>query len=207
MRTVVPFRLLRSSMLALTTLSLAAGAHTAGGGSLPEPILLLALAAFTLMGSMLACRWKLTTPVILALLSGSQLALHLGFEFLSANPMSDAMQSTLQTATEHGHQHGTTMVHYFPQAMPAHNSDSPGMLIAHLVAIALTGLLLSRGEAALWALADWLRPLFQLTAPSALPTPFRLRWSDRPVERAVPQRYLNAQRWRGPPSSRISISL
>jgi hypothetical protein len=46
-------------------------------------------------------------------------------------------------------------------------SLSAGMLLAHVVATGLLVLVLARGEAALWALADWLR--FRVRAFSVRP--------------------------------------
>ena len=43
------------------------------------------------------------------------------------------------------------------------------MLAAPVLATALTALMLARGEAALWSLAAWLRPLVRQSTVTALP--------------------------------------
>jgi len=65
-----PFHFLRSSALATVILTLAAGAHLAGGGELPAPAILLAVLALTALGSTTATRLRLGFPAVAALLGG-----------------------------------------------------------------------------------------------------------------------------------------
>ncbi len=78
-----PFHALRSAMVALTVLSLAAGAHTLAGGQLPSPGILLALLALTGLASTTATRLKLNLPAMAGLLGAGQLVLHNAFTAFS----------------------------------------------------------------------------------------------------------------------------
>ena len=78
-----PFHALRSAMVALTVLSLAAGAHTLAGGQLPSPGILLALLALTGLASTTATRLKLNLPALAGLLGAGQLVLHEAFTAFS----------------------------------------------------------------------------------------------------------------------------
>ena len=78
-----PFHALRSAMVALTVLSLAAGAHTLAGGQLPSPGILLALLALTGLASTTATRLKLNFPAMAGLLGAGQLVLHEAFTAFS----------------------------------------------------------------------------------------------------------------------------
>ena len=78
-----PFHALRSAMVALTVLSLAAGAHTLAGGQLPSPGILLALLALTALASTTATRLKLNFPAMAGLLGAGQLVLHKAFTAFS----------------------------------------------------------------------------------------------------------------------------
>ncbi|NUP60178.1 MAG: hypothetical protein HOQ06_11995, partial [Pseudarthrobacter sp.] len=71
-----PFHAFRAAALATGILSLAAGAHVAGGGQLPAPGILLAVLALTSLASTAATRLRLSFPAVGALLAGGQLALH-----------------------------------------------------------------------------------------------------------------------------------
>ena len=155
----------RSAVVAAAVLCLAAAAHTAAGGTLPHPAVVLALAALTWLPVMILAGRRLAPATILAVLAGGQVALHQAFELFG----------TVECAPA-----GSLAEHAGPRASPAtpvirqwrwtvwprrrHTGDSPGMLAAHLLATALTALMLARGEAALWELAAWLRPLVQLPA-------------------------------------------
>ncbi|WP_394940310.1 hypothetical protein [Psychromicrobium sp. YIM B11713] len=202
MRAVAPFRLLRSSVLAASTLSLAAGAHTAAGGRLPDPLLFAAMASFTLLLCMLVSRWRLGTTAVLSLLIGSQFALHQGFEWFSASPMPFPL-----SGMQH---HGMQLMQQPIAGEATHNmvssgmNDGLGMLSAHAVATVLTALLVARGEAALCALADWLRPLLSPPSPALLPILTGKLIAPQRTVRAEPQQFLTALRLRGPPSFGLS---
>jgi hypothetical protein len=196
----VPFHFLRAASVATGILALAAGAHTAAGGKLPAPGILLAVLALTALACTAATRLRLNFPAMTVLLGAGQFVLHEVFTACSAaglgidpdapdlHHVSRAASPIIGTAAGHLHQ-----------------PDSPAgtlMLLAHALATVSCALLLAKGEAALWALAGWLRPLFRLpeavrpdagvrpAVPGPPPVaPFR-RWRNlRPDSR------------RGPPSA------
>lgn len=196
-----PFRLLRSGVVALSTLFIAGGAHIGAGGQLPALPILAAMASLVLLLCVLLAQWKLTTPAMLAVLAASQLALHQGFEWFAIGPMSEVTLGL-------GHQHG--MPSHIPDlAMPEHLANSGGvlMLFMHCAATAMTALLLARGEATLWALAAWLRPLIERTMPVFVPLFRRPDSPPRSIEKPLPECYLSSHRWRGPPSHWMTFKL
>lgn len=192
-----PFHVLRASALATGILTLAAGAHLAGGGQLPAPGIMLAVLALTILASTTATRLRLGFPAMAALLGGGQVALHGLF-----NAFSGAATAAVTVAPSgHHHDPAAELQAYAGLAPLAGHLHQPGasgplMLAAHALATIGCALLLAKGEAALWALAGWLRPLAGLpravvfhTTPSApvatlpaLPArqPWRnLRWDSR----------------------------
>lgn len=194
-----PFHLLRSSALAAVMLTLAAGAHVAGGGRLPAPGIVLAILALTGLASTAATRLRLTFPAVGALLGAGQLALHEAFTAFSAPAVS------LGPAGQHsGHQHGgaTQVLPELATAVGHAPGAAPLMLAAHALATLGCGLLLAKGEAALWALAAWLRPLAGLPrheAPDPVPRVFDV-FPPAAVPRR-PWRNLRQDSRRGPPSA------
>lgn len=203
MAATAPFRLLRSSIIASTSLCLASAAHTAAGGTLPEPLIFTAMIALTLLASTVVSRWKLGPVSILGILALSQLSLHQCFEWFAFSPMTGA------SSTPHQHQHGSALAE-LPAMLPAHSAHSAdsaglGMLLAHVIATIIVGLMVARGESVLWALGDWLRPLLRLLMPAVLPVPRQPAAASAPTERAKPQRFLRAARWRGPPPTGLSL--
>lgn len=172
----IPFHLLRSTTVAGTVVLLAALAHILGGGSLPGAGIMAAILALTGLVSTLATRRQLRLPAMTAVLGTGQLALHEVFTALSV-PASGTywvvgtghhLAGQADLVSEHGLP--------FSQAVDAaaghaHQVDSPLaalMLTGHIVATLLCAGLLAKGEAALWLLAAWLRPLVQLPSPVAL---------------------------------------
>ncbi|TGJ95702.1 hypothetical protein DLJ96_14450, partial [Actinotalea fermentans ATCC 43279 = JCM 9966 = DSM 3133] len=55
-----PLRVARAGLVATLVLALAALAHRVGGGTLPHPLILLALASFTMAGATFVARFRLT---------------------------------------------------------------------------------------------------------------------------------------------------
>lgn len=195
-----PFHFLRSSAVATVILSLAAGAHLAGGGELPAPAILLAVLALTALGSTTATRLRLGFPAMAALLGGGQLALHK--LFTAFGPA--AVGAAPTTAAPHeAHLAGAELL--APAATHLHGADAasgPLMLAAHALATLGCAILLGKGEAALWALAAWLRPLAALpraVAPAAVPPAL----AGFPTFAAPlrPWRNLRQDSRRGPPSA------
>ena len=160
-----PFHLLRASSVAAVILTLASGAHLAGGGQLPTPAILLAVLALTTLGSTTATRLRLGFPALAALLGGGQLALHEMFTAFgspgaaapgAASPHTAHLAGADVLAPAAGHLH------------PTDTASGPLMLAAHTLATLACALLLARGEAALWALAAWLRPLAALPCAAVI---------------------------------------
>lgn len=194
-----PFHLLRSSAVATVILTLPAGAHLAGGGALPAPVILLAVLALTGLASTMATRLQLGFPAMAALLAGGQLALH-GL-FTAFGPHAAGRVPT--GASPHaGHLPGTDIITSAVHLAGTEAGSAPLMLAAHALATLGCAILLAKGEAALWALAAWLRPLSALPraeVPDAVP----------PVLAAFPTAAVLLRPWRnlrqdsrrGPPSA------
>lgn len=206
-----PFHALRSAMVALTVLSLAAGAHMLAGGRLPSPGILLALLALTALASTTATRRKLTFPATAGLLGGGQLVLHNAFTAFSGPAISPARPGAASEPAGHAAPH-----HLGPIPLPVGDGQLAAsgldsqlallpllMLAGHALATLLCAVLLARGEAALWALAAWLRPLLGLpvpVAPAAVAAPPVV--TGRPADSApLPWRNLRRDCRRGPPAA------
>lgn len=173
---------------------LASAAHVLGGGVLPAPAIMAGLAAVSMLPVLLLARARLAAPVIVTVLVLGQLALHEAFCRLSS------AAGFIPVAGGHPHfaqVHGPAPV----MAMSGAAHPAPGllMLILHAVATVATGLVLAKGEEALWCLAAWLRPLVRLLmVPTMCPLPSR---SPVRVLR-VPSRWRNLRLLclRGPPA-------
>ncbi|MDM7991621.1 hypothetical protein [Arthrobacter sp. zg-Y877] len=198
-----PFRLLRSAVVAAVIFALAAGAHVAGGGVLPEPVLLLALAAFTLAGTSATAGRRLPAGSLFLVLAAAQLGLHGAFRVLTSGV------HCLPGASTH---HGVAMVCPAPaagvQELGAHqlsglhtfqHDAGTALFLAHLAAVVLSALALARGEDALHATAAWLRPLFTVPAPVRFRI-VRPAAAPRPAVGTTRTRYCPATPLRGPPS-------
>ncbi len=162
---LAPFRLLRAAAISATVLCLAAAAHVAGGGTMPAAGVVIGLSVLTLLPVTLLAGRKLGPITMGAILAGSQLVLHQAFTALS----------TTAVCTEAGHHAyagaGSLECVAGAAGVAVHGPAEHGaaMVVAHVLAAALTGLLLVRGEEALWALAAWLRPLAKLPSAVVLP--------------------------------------
>jgi len=201
-----PFHALRSAMVAMTVLSLAAGAHTLAGGRLPSPGILLALLALTALASTTATRLKLNLPAVTGLLGAGQLVLHEAFTAFSGSDLSPALAGAASGRGDLAHHVGWVPL---PSGIGS-TLEAPGldpglsllMLAGHALATFLCAVLLARGEAALWALAAWLRPLLRLPAPvtpDAVAVPAATGW---PADSApLPWRNLRRDCRRGPPAA------
>ncbi|MEV7647084.1 hypothetical protein [Arthrobacter sp. NPDC089319] len=165
----------RSAVVAAAVLCLAAAAHTAAGGTLPPPAVVLALGALTWLPVMMLAGRRLEPGTILAVLAGGQLALHQAFELFGT--VQCAPSGVAEHAGHAGHAGHAAVA--LDCVAASHAGNSPGMLAAHLLATALTALMLAGGEAALWALAAWLRPLVQLPAVPAAPVRASLPLSEQ----------------------------
>lgn len=195
-------------MVALTVLSLAAGAHTFAGGQLPPAGIGLALLALTALAATSATRLKLNFPALASLLGAGQLVLHEAFTaFSGPAPGVSGPGGGLPPHHAGALPHSVS----FSAQLAASGLDpqlpvvpllSLLMLAGHALATLLCAVLLAGGEDALWALAAWLRPLLRLPAavtPDAVAVPAPTGW---PVESApLPWRNLRRDCRRGPPAA------
>ena len=192
------FRLCRAGVVAGATVFLAAGAHLAGGGSLPDPLIVAAILALVLVPAMALSGRKISAASMFGMLGFGQFALHAAFDALSVSALSvSAPASQIAPAASHVHVLGALST-----AAPAGHvhGESVPMLLTHCIATALVALVLARGEAALWALLAWLRPLVRLlTAIAFHPVPQLPSFTEEPL--APAWRSLRLPARRGPPSS------
>ncbi|KRE69097.1 hypothetical protein [Arthrobacter sp. Soil762] len=195
-----PFHFLRAASLSTGVLTLAGGAHVAGGGDLPAPGILLAVLALTVLAATTATRLRLSFPAMLSVLGAGQFILHEAFTAFSS---SGTTVGTAASGLHNAHFAGATAP-VITATGHVHDAGSAGilMLLTHTLATGACALLLARGEAALWALAAWLRPLVRLPetvtpdagTPRAVPGP-------PAVLPLRPWRNLRQHSRRGPPSA------
>lgn len=178
-----PFRLLRTTVMGATVMTLAAGAHLLAGGTLPVAPIMAALLALHILCSTIATKFRLSLPVMVAMLASSQLVLHQGFDALSHGAQLTGTSLTNAQGNElvahHSmspEAHASAMLAQATTAMAgtamgpgveamAHANHLSGwMLAAHVASTLAAAALLASGENALWSLANWLRPLYRLAA-------------------------------------------
>lgn len=200
-----PFRLLRASVITGVVLSLAGTAHMAGGGVLPAPGIQAALAVLTMLGVTIAAHRRSSVPGLAAILGAGQLLLHQAFETTTAAAacapsVTEAPASHLShiagsvnSISCQGAAGGAGVLMAHPGVM------GPAMLAAHALATLATAVVIAKGEAALWALAAWLRPLLDLPAPVALLPRPRPAPVIAAAPAAQPRQFLSVRTLRGPP--------
>ncbi|MBT2536174.1 hypothetical protein [Arthrobacter sp. ISL-69] len=197
-----PFHSLRAAMVAAMIVTLGAAAHVVAGGELPVPGIMLAVLALTGMAATAATRLRLNFPAMAALLGAGQLVLHEAFSAFSS-------PAGTVHANVPGHHPAAPSLAGFPleTAGAAHvHHAAPWaaslMLAGHALATLACALLLAKGEAALWSLAAWLRPLVQLpeaAMPDVAAAPAAAGW---PADSApLPWRNLRPDCRRGPPAA------
>jgi hypothetical protein len=200
-----PLTLPRALTITGLILGLAATAHTAGGGRLPAVPVFVLLAALVLLPVTVLARRRLNLASIATVLGAGQLALHAAF---TAFPRPADHCTTTEMAA-HGHHQVAGMPDCVAGTMAMHAVlPGPGMTAAHLVAVALTALLLAHGETALWRMLAWLAPLafalhIRVLPQWAAPAPPRMLF----ISRLHP--CLRIPALRGPPvvSSRAAVAL
>lgn len=159
------FRLFRTGLIGSVVLGLAAGGHLAGGGQVPALFVLVALSGVTMIPVAALTRFRLSFPILTALIGAGQLWLHWALDVLTVGSPSAVPPALLA-----GHaSHGTMQMGHetFAVTAPAHVA-APGalMFVSHVVATFATALLLARGERALGILASWLEPLLRRAQPA-----------------------------------------
>lgn len=181
-------RALRGVAATITATLTAATAHTLAGGGAPAPLLLVAVAALAapvavaLAGRRLSV-WRTALTVVLA-----QLLLHVAFSLTAGLDPS--------AGSSHVHHGGTLLAGSALSILP-----SPPMLLAHVLAGALTVVLVYRGERMLHAIGRGIRNLFSPPAvvrPLAIPAAPRIapvRVAPRPATR-----FTHDLSRRGPPA-------
>lgn len=161
-------RQVRSAVLAVVVLALAATAHVLAGGELPTLLVLSGLALGTACATWALTRFRLGRVAILAVLGAGQFLLHQAFELFGP---SSAVATT-------GHDHSAAaMAAQLSSATPMTGmTDSLPMVTAHVLATILAALVVAHGERALWALLAWCTPLarvLRLVLPPVTPRPAR----------------------------------
>ena len=207
-----PLRLLRSLIVTGVIVGLAAGGHLFGGGNLPAPMITVALAALVLVPVTWLTRRELSFTTLLGLLGAGQLVLHEAFSTLSVS----AVCQTPVTGGSHLHA-GTSTLHCLPSAstgasagMDAHAAagvDPMAMLAGHVLAVLATAWFLRRGEASLWQLLAWIRPLVHVLRPVAIPVAGPTTFARNPVFIPAPWRNLRLHSLRGPPAAALPRAL
>ena len=210
-------RLTRTAFFAVSAVGLASAAHLASDGDVPRPMAVLGVPVVMLVVHLLAAGRR--GPVGLFLGMGlTQIGLHLLFMSASitgacatGSAGSTGSGSTGSGSTGSGStgsmagmamtgQHGHLACDTGSAAAEALLPSSP-MLLAHLLATLVLVALLSRGEAAVWALAACLRFRFALPRVSVLlPAVRRLPVAARARLHPTPTVHLRSIRRRGPPS-------
>jgi hypothetical protein len=194
-----PLRFLRACLITISTLSLAAAAHTGAGGHLPGISVLVLLAVLSLAPVMLLCRYRLGLPVMAGVLATSQTALHWAFTTLAET----AEHCTGPGIPAHGHHQPVTFTDCATTSGIVAGHELTGgsgaaMFAAHVLATAATAVLLARGEVALWQVLAWLKPLAAILAPAPLPARARIL-TRHPETVVVPHPALLVPALRGPP--------
>lgn len=211
-----PLRLLRSLIVTGVIVGLAAGGHLFGGGNLPAPMITVALAALVLVPVTWLTRRELSFTTLLGLLGAGQMVLHEAFSTLSVSAVCQAPV----TAGSHLHA-GTSSLHCLPSASaaasaaasagmdahPASGVDPVAMLAGHVLAVLATAWFLRRGEASLWQLLAWLRPLVHVLRPVAIPVAGPTTFARNPDFIPAPWRNLRLHSLRGPPAAALLRAL
>lgn len=200
-----PFRILRSVAMGGSVLGLGISAHVAAGGSLAAPLIMIALAAVTMATATVLTVRRLNVAVLLATLLGSQWLIHTVLE--AASTSGTASAGAINTAGQA--MHGMTMDLHGAMPLPSTSmhsmADHPWMTVAHVAAAVVSALMMAKGEAALWMLAAWLRPLLALPDVVVLESPTRRVLSQRVASSRAPWRNLRTHKDRGPPSVLVPI--
>lgn len=197
-----PLRLPRALLVTTAVLGLAVAAHTAAGGSLPPLAILALLAALILAPVTLLSRRRITLPAMALTLGAGQGLLHSVFSLFHSVT---GHCTTSGMATHHGNHTNAipdcSSVGAITGATHHMGQDLGGALMVstHVLAVVLTALILAHGEAALWQLIAWLRPLAAQIRPRLLPAFVRLLVLGDRTFAPVPYVGLDMLAPRGPP--------
>jgi hypothetical protein len=203
-----PLRLFRAALVTSLAVSLAVAGHVLGGGQLPDAVTLAVTAAFLLAPAAWLARRQLSFAVLFGVLGAGQLTLHAAFTAFSPGasclpqlPLAQLLaQLPLAQLPPAHYGHGGLSCTAAMETMPMDvGANSPAMLAGHVLATLATAWLLRTGEAALWQLLAWLRPLVRLPRPAGfIPASHRpAAWPTVVV--AAQRRNLRHDTLRGPP--------
>jgi hypothetical protein len=203
-----PLRLFRAALVTSLAFSLAVAGHVLGGGQLPDIATLAGCAAVLLAPAAWLARRQLSFATLFGVLGAGQLMLHTAFTALSPGvsclpqlPLAQLphFQLPLAGSLAHGGHAGLSCSAAMENMPMGPSGDSPAMLAGHVLATLATAWLLRSGEAALWQLLAWLRPLVLLPRPAGF-TPATHRPGAWPtVFVAAHRRNLRHDTLRGPP--------
>ncbi|MFC8924186.1 hypothetical protein [Cellulosimicrobium sp. NPDC057127] len=205
-----PLRLARAALVATLVLALTAGAHAVAGGHLPEPLVLAALGAFTLAGTMVAARVRFTAPRLVALLGGAQLALHAALDTLGHGAATCVPGATAARHVLHDGVVTACTAAPVPDAATALASSAhvgpaaagAWMVAAHAVATVVLAVVLARGERALERLLAWLTP-HQVTLAPVVVAARPVAALTGVVPRRLVSRFPGTAPTRGPPAAAL----
>ncbi|MFC9353812.1 hypothetical protein [Arthrobacter sp. NPDC057013] len=198
-----PLRLFRAALVTSLAFSLAVGGHVLGGGQLPGAAALAGSAAVLLAPAAWLARRQLSFATLFGVLSAGQVMLHTAFTDLapgaSCLPQLPLSQLPLAGTLAHSGHAGLSCSAAMENMSMGTGGNSPAMLAGHALATLATVWLLWSGEAALWQLLAWLRPLVRLPRPAGF-TPAMHRPGAWPtVFVASHRRKLRHDTLRGPP--------
>lgn len=146
-------RFLRAGAVSSTVLGLAAGAHVVGGGTMPSTFLLSGIVVVLFSVSLLLAGRRFSVPVLAAVLGVGQFALHAAFGLCSG---------TTPEFSGTGHHQQVVALSAGSGVSSPGSVSSVSMTVAHVLASIVALVLLVHGEALLWRLWTWLRPLVRV---------------------------------------------
>ncbi|RPF21066.1 hypothetical protein [Myceligenerans xiligouense] len=197
-------RVVRTLLLASTSLGLAALAHSLGGGELPGPGTMAVLAILTVSASCVVARARPRVWILAPFLGALQLFLHQALAW-SAAAGAAAAPGTVHSLGHAGHHAGAAAAPaaaHAGLAVTHGHLTSPRMAALHVAAILATAFLMAAGEGtARVALQVFGHVLVTLSAPP-VPAPTRPTPHPRPVAAPTPLSVLvaTATPRRGPPA-------
>ncbi|MDO7868314.1 hypothetical protein [Nocardioides jiangxiensis] len=145
---------IRATVVAALSLLLATAAHVLAGGLLPAAWTLVAMVALTGLGAALALDQQASRTRLALLLVGGQTTIHFAMTALAGHGDEGGLRATSVAGAL------TDAVHHLREDLVA---DGP-MMLAHVAAAVLTGILLGRAERALWTVIDLARRATDLVA-------------------------------------------
>ncbi|GAB4085858.1 hypothetical protein GCM10028784_24880 [Myceligenerans cantabricum] len=196
-------RVVRTSLLASTSLSLAAMAHSLGGGDLPGTGAMAALGILTVAASGVAAQARPRAWILVPFLGALQLFLHQALSW-SAAASAAAGPGTVPSPGHAGHHAAAVVTASGMVAAPSDHLMNPRMLALHTGAILTTALLMTAGErTAQAALQVFRHVLPALAAPRHVPARPRPRSHPRPATLPAPLSVLVVRSTprRGPPAA------